>query len=196
MMILGMLLARMASPDTSLLYLILVVVAAGIGMGTQTPSLMLTVQQSVNQADVGVATSTQMLARTLGGALGVTVMGAVMIASMSRALGSLPSGLLPLGGSLRELLEPGLMSTLSPGAQRAMLCGPLRRAERRLHAGSRHCLLQPPSELDHSPNSATDTLLSPLALCSDDPVGASFLLNFSTLSSASLTVPVFKTAKR
>jgi len=32
--------------------------------------------------DVGVATSTQMLARTLGGALGVTVMGAVMVSSI------------------------------------------------------------------------------------------------------------------
>jgi len=121
MMILGMLLARMASPDTPLWHLILVVVAAGVGMGAQTPSLMLTVQQSVNQASVGVATSTQMLFRALGGALGVTITGAVMITSMSRALAGDLSGSLPGGVSLREILEPGLMNTLTPEVRHSML---------------------------------------------------------------------------
>ena len=113
-MILGLLLARTASPATPLWHLILVVVATGVGMGVQSPSLMLTVQQSVNQASVGVATSTQMLARSLGGALGVTVMGAVMVASMSAAA-------IPAGVSLSQMMEPGLLTTLTPDVQQAVL---------------------------------------------------------------------------
>lgn len=57
-------------------------VGAGLGMGIQTPALLLSVQHSVDGRHLGVATSTQMLARTIGGAIGVSVMGSVVTASM------------------------------------------------------------------------------------------------------------------
>ncbi len=51
-------------------------------MGMQTPALLLIVQNSLGASDIGVATSTHMLIRTMGGAVGVSLMGAVLTGSM------------------------------------------------------------------------------------------------------------------
>jgi MFS family permease len=69
---------------SSMIFLTVCMVIAGIGMGTQTPALMLSVQHSLDAKHVGVATATQMLARTIGGAIGVSVLGSVLSASMLR----------------------------------------------------------------------------------------------------------------
>lgn len=102
----------LAGPASAQLpYLLLCVVVTGLGMGCQTPSLMLTVQHSLDAAHVGVATSTQMLARTIGGALGVSVTGAAVAGRMAagfRTLSGVGEGLTArdfLSGQLRDVLS-------------------------------------------------------------------------------------------
>ncbi len=70
-------------------FLVLCVTLCGIGMGCQTPALLLTVQNSLELKNLGVATSSQMLSRTIGGAIGVSILGAVLSGSMTRHFGEL-----------------------------------------------------------------------------------------------------------
>lgn len=50
----------------------------GVGMGANTPLLMTLVQSTANSANMGVATSTMMFTRALGGVLGATIAGLVI----------------------------------------------------------------------------------------------------------------------
>jgi hypothetical protein len=92
--------------NASIPFLMICVATIGAGMGCQTPSLMLTVQHSVEQRFVGVATSTQMLARTIGGAVGVSVMGSAVTSSMIRDFAALEGrgGLDGFPGAVRQLI--------------------------------------------------------------------------------------------
>jgi hypothetical protein len=78
-----------ASPQSPVYFLVLVVAVIGSGMGTQTPALVLSVQHSLEAKNIGVATSMQMLARTIGGAVGVSIMGSVISASMLKQFSAL-----------------------------------------------------------------------------------------------------------
>jgi MFS family permease len=89
LLVLGFILTLFTSTTSSMAYLMLCMIAAGIGMGMQTPAMLLSVQHSVGVRHIGVATSTQMLARTIGGAIGVSVMGSVITASMLGQIGEL-----------------------------------------------------------------------------------------------------------
>jgi EmrB/QacA subfamily drug resistance transporter len=99
-------LTLLTSSGSSMLFLTLCMVVAGVGMGMQTPALMLSVQHSVDAKHVGVATATQMLARTIGGAIGVSVLGSVLSGSMAR--------------QFREYEVSGLLTGI-PAAARAHL---------------------------------------------------------------------------
>jgi hypothetical protein len=74
---------------------------------------MLTVQQSVEHRNIGVATSSQMLSRTIGGAVGVSVLGAALNGVMGSIVGN---SLLASGGVAdpQKLLEPAVRATLAP----------------------------------------------------------------------------------
>ncbi len=50
----------------------------GIGMGMQTPGLLVTLQNSIDLSVMGVATASQQLARRIGATVGVSLMGAVL----------------------------------------------------------------------------------------------------------------------
>ncbi len=77
----------------------------GMGMGMTMLSLLLAVQASVPRSQLGVATSLGAFARSIGGAIGVAVMGAIVTAS-------LPSTGLPSP----EALELGLHRAFVAGA--------------------------------------------------------------------------------
>ena len=81
-MLAGFVLIMLTSADSSATYLTLCVFVIGCGMGTMTPALLLGVQHSLEPKHIGVATSTQMLARTIGGAIGVSVTGSAVTGSM------------------------------------------------------------------------------------------------------------------
>ncbi|MDA1359907.1 MDR family MFS transporter [Glycomyces luteolus] len=78
---------------TSAVYLLVL----GLGMGMFMQPLVLAMQNIVSMADLGVATSTNTFARTLGGAVGTSVLGAVMNATLDRELtANLPAALAQL----------------------------------------------------------------------------------------------------
>ncbi len=82
MMGVGLLFASQLNAGSSIFMIELAAFAIGIGMGIQTPALLAAVQNSVNPSDIGVATSTHMLGRTIGGAIGVSMMGAALMSSV------------------------------------------------------------------------------------------------------------------
>ena len=119
-MTVGLLAAYAAGSGIGIWHLMVCVTLIGIGMGCQTPALMLTVQQSVEHRNIGVATSSQMLSRTIGGALGVSVLGA----ALNGVMGSVLSGSLIGPGPVtdpQKLLDPSLRATLAPADQDLVL---------------------------------------------------------------------------
>jgi EmrB/QacA subfamily drug resistance transporter len=82
----GFLLLSRLGPGSSraVLYTDLAVVGAGLGLTMLT--LLIAVQQSVERAQLGVATSVNQLSRSLGGAVGVAVMGVLLTAGLGERL--------------------------------------------------------------------------------------------------------------
>ncbi len=64
------------------------VVLAGFGMGMVMVPMLIAVQNAVPRRDLGIATSTILFFRTIGGAVGVAVMGAVMAHRLQGELGA------------------------------------------------------------------------------------------------------------
>jgi EmrB/QacA subfamily drug resistance transporter len=94
----------------------------GIGMGLSIPAFLIAVQSTVERRVLGTATSTLTFSRSIGGTLGVSVMGAVLAARL--ASGLLASGLDPASVSLDALIDP--MAQSSPaldGTLRVVLAG-------------------------------------------------------------------------
>jgi EmrB/QacA subfamily drug resistance transporter len=83
----------------------------GIGVGFVMQVLLLVVQRSVDRADLGVATSTTVLGRILGGALGVALLGTVF----NRSLATEVAARTPPGSvAVAELQgDPGSIAALS-----------------------------------------------------------------------------------
>src|SRR5688572_33385519 len=74
----------------------------GIGMGLSIPAFVIAVQTSVERRHLGTATSMLQFSRSMGGTLGVSVMGAVLSARLASNLRA--SGLDP--SLVEQLLEP------------------------------------------------------------------------------------------
>ena len=85
----------------------LFVTLMGIGMGLSIPSFLIAVQTSVERRHLGTATSTLQFSRSMGGTLGVSVMGAALSFRLASNLSA--SGLDP--ELVARLLDP------LPGAQ-------------------------------------------------------------------------------
>jgi CBS domain containing-hemolysin-like protein len=81
-------------------------------MGLSIPAFLITVQSIVRPRDMGVATSTIQFSRSIGGALGVSVMGVVL--SLRLAAHLVEAGLDPAAISVDSLLDPvaGLASSV------------------------------------------------------------------------------------
>ena len=91
----------------------------GTGLGFAMLSLLLAVQHSVARSELGVATSLNMFSRTIGGAVGVAIMGAVVAAGVGS------SRLTPtaLEGASLAGLSPELRHELIVSLQRAFATG-------------------------------------------------------------------------
>jgi MFS family permease len=93
----------------------------GVGMGFTMLSLLLHVQRSVARAELGLATSLNQFARSIGGAIGVSVMGAILAAGMASGgglhdVGGLASGSVSLDPAAREALAAALRRVFATGA--------------------------------------------------------------------------------
>jgi MFS family permease len=114
----GAFLMSRAGMETSQVSLMVFVALMGIGMGLSIPAYLIAVQASVRRRQLGTATSTLQFSRSIGGTLGVSVMGAALSARLTSNL--LASGLdLEL---VRQLLDPlpGSQVVIAEGARLAM----------------------------------------------------------------------------
>lgn len=108
---------------TSLAYVVLAVVVIGLGLGFSSTSYLVSVQNAVPWRRRGVATSSVVFFRTVGGSLGVAVMGALLNASLGEryraAVGSAAGGDAGLERLLSDpnaLLQPAVRSRIPDGA--------------------------------------------------------------------------------
>lgn len=92
-MTVGMVLMYFMEPTTPIFYLILYMIILGFGIGIAMPVFSLTVQNAVSPQQLGVATATSQLFRSLGGTIGIAVMGTLMTASMSKKMTDLSAAM-------------------------------------------------------------------------------------------------------
>ena len=91
----------------------------GLGMGLSFPAFLIAVQSHVQKKDLGTATSTLQFSRSIGGTLGVSVMGVALTSKLASRLADL--GVDPGSVSIDSLLE-----TTSQAS--AAFTGPIREA--------------------------------------------------------------------
>lgn len=109
---------------TSQLNIMIFTAMMGIGMGLSVPAFLIATQSSVERRELGTATSTLQFSRSIGGALGVNVMGAVLAAGLAQRLTA--AGLDPAAVQLESLLSPiGQSGARVDGALRTALGGAL-----------------------------------------------------------------------
>lgn len=77
------------TPDSRYLYEAVVMVFLGLGMGVAMPVINLAVQNEFSQHDLGAATSSSQLFRSLGSTIGVAVFGSILTASIVTGLGDM-----------------------------------------------------------------------------------------------------------
>ena len=92
----------------------------GAGMGTQMLSLLLAVQHAVDKTQLGLATSLTQFSRSIGAAVGVAVMGAILAREIAGT--ALPGGVEGLAASGMVLSEP-VRQQFAAALHRAFLAG-------------------------------------------------------------------------
>ena len=70
------------TPESTYLYEAIIMVVLGLGMGVAMPVLNLAVQNEFSQAELGIATSSNQLFRSLGSTIGTAVFGAMLTAGI------------------------------------------------------------------------------------------------------------------
>ncbi|MGH7322479.1 MAG: MDR family MFS transporter [Candidatus Rokuibacteriota bacterium] len=111
--------------ETSRMATIRNMLVAGIGMGLIMVPLLIAVQNAVPKRDLGAATSATTFFRSIGGAVGVAVMGAVLSSRMAGPLLGLASEAAGLSRAQVEtlLVHPALRLTLPPPVREAFTQG-------------------------------------------------------------------------
>jgi EmrB/QacA subfamily drug resistance transporter len=115
----GAFLMTRINPQTSVLTIMIFTGLMGMGMGFSVPAFLIAVQSKVPRADLGSATSTVQFSRSIGGTIGVSVLGVALTARLASAL--LRAGIDPATVSLSRLIDP-------VAAGNAVLDGPIRGA--------------------------------------------------------------------
>jgi EmrB/QacA subfamily drug resistance transporter len=101
----GAFLMTRLTTSTSLAYLMLSLAVMGAGMGLAVPAFLIAVQSSVQRAKLGTATATLQFSRSIGGTLGVSVMGVILTAQLAANLAA--AGISAATVSLGALIDPG-----------------------------------------------------------------------------------------
>lgn len=129
LMTLGFVLLSIYQRETARLWLYLDLILIGAGLGLTMLTLLIAVQQSVARTQLGIATSLNQFSRSIGGAVGVAVMGAVLSAGLAARLGEVAqsgSGVLTveraaeLAANPNALIDPQAQAALPPGALDAL----------------------------------------------------------------------------
>lgn len=126
---LGFVLLSLFQRDTARVWLYFDLVLIGAGLGLTMLTLLIAVQQSVARTQLGVATSLNQFSRSIGGAVGVAVMGAVLTAGLATHLSALArasNGALTqeraaeLAANPNALIEPQARAALPPATLDAL----------------------------------------------------------------------------
>ena len=116
---LGLYLLSLMTAATTIVTASLFMLVLGLGLGMVMQVLVIAVQNAVEYADLGVATSGATLFRLIGGSLGTSVFGAIFAARLARNLTEyVPEGALPGGG---VGLDPAGIATLPPTIRDGLL---------------------------------------------------------------------------
>ena len=133
LVVVGMYLLSQLTLDTSHVMMSLYVVVLGAGMGMTMPIMVLAVQNSVSPTEIGTSTAAITFFRSLGGAFGTALFGAVFIAGLSHWI----AVLLP-GAAAKSIRVNGGSFSLSPTQLHALPAavqhGVLESLVRSLHA--------------------------------------------------------------
>jgi EmrB/QacA subfamily drug resistance transporter len=112
-MTLGLVLVSRLSVKGSVWQMSLDASVLGLGMGMVMQVLVLAVQNSVDYKHLGVATSGTMLFRSIGGAIGVSLFGAIFANGLARGLHGVTSS----GADIMSAVNPMALQALSPAAR-------------------------------------------------------------------------------
>lgn len=125
LLVLGMFLLSRLSLQTSQIEIMVYLALTGLGMGLSIPAFLIAVQSSVRREQLGTATSTVQFSRSIGGTVGVSVMGVVLSIGLTSRL--MAAGLDPGALSVDSLLNPpgsgAATSAVVEGALRTALAG-------------------------------------------------------------------------
>lgn len=83
----------------------------GVGMGLSVPAFLIAVQSSVERRQLGAATAGVQFSRSIGGTLGVSIMGVILAAGLNANL--VAAGVNPNGVVLGELIQPHTQAAAS-----------------------------------------------------------------------------------
>jgi MFS family permease len=114
----GAFLMTLLGAESSQIVMMVFVAMMGIGMGLSIPSFLVAVQTNVERRQLGTATSTLQFSRSIGGTLGVSVMGAALSIRLASNLSA--AGLDPK--LVSQLLDPlpGSQLVVDAGVRLAM----------------------------------------------------------------------------
>jgi EmrB/QacA subfamily drug resistance transporter len=107
----------------------LFMIMAGLGVGMQMPTALVAVQSAVPRHHVGVATGTTSFSRSLGAAIGVAVLTALLLSSLGEHAPHLAGSL--AGGEFMKDILGGALGTMD-AAQRAAFSGSVQAAFRKV----------------------------------------------------------------
>jgi EmrB/QacA subfamily drug resistance transporter len=108
------------SANTSLVACSVALSLAGLGMGFVSISTLLVVQNSLDPAHLGVATSSHQFTRTLGGTIGIGVCGGIVTAGFGGSLDALAPGSIPapvadrIRLNFENIFRPDIQALLPP----------------------------------------------------------------------------------
>ena len=111
----GSLLMATVGQGTSQLFLMAAMLVTGLGMGFGATSFLVAVQSSVGWGQRGIATASVQFFRSMGGAIGVAIMGALMNGGLSQGLRAIDGG---RGGAATDVSSAGII--LDPAARAAV----------------------------------------------------------------------------
>ncbi len=126
---LGFILMSMYQRDTARVWLYFDLILIGAGLGLTMLTLLIAVQQSVARTQLGIATSLNQFSRSIGGAVGVAVMGAVLSAGLATQLDKVahtdqsvltPERAAELAANPNALIDPQARAALPPAALDAL----------------------------------------------------------------------------
>lgn len=120
----GMLLLSRSGPDTGLLLVGVYTALYGAGVGLLLSTTMLVSQQSVTQSDLGVASSTITLTRTIGGSFGLAIGGVLFAAQVRTGMAASGAGsAVGSGGQLDSESQRALPPAIRDAYEAAVAAG-------------------------------------------------------------------------